>query len=139
MRRKLTAAAFALLLLSSQLFGAFTVINRTSKWCPQCGSSYSYGGPFEVYWQPVPMVLTSLANNNNDIRLIAITLYNSNVASVTITFQTKDSSPYPLPLSGPIASGTSVSFNMPAGLLCHNGASIQASDAGVYFSGQWTN
>jgi hypothetical protein len=130
------------LALAGLLFAASpTAINRNAQWPPQAGSQYGFGGPFEIYWQVVPQTLTDVCSGATcgDVHLIAVTFYNSGASAATITFQTKDASPLPLPLSGSIAAGTSVSWNQPAGLLSKGGFSIEASASGVYYSAVWTN
>jgi hypothetical protein len=113
--------------------------DRTGKWPPQAGSSYSFGGPFEIYYQAVPTSLTDVDSYVGDNRIISYAFFNSTGGALTLTVQTKDGSPLPLPGNGSLAAGTSVLFNIPAGMLVKNGWSIQASGSGVYVSAVWTH
>lgn len=114
-----------------------TSVSRDAQWPPQAGSSYRFGGPFEVYWQAVPTTLTDLSTR--DAHIIGYCFYNSTGGSITLTLQTKDASPLPLPVSGPIAAGISVCSNAPFGILSKGGWSVQASGAGVLYNAVWTN
>ncbi len=114
-----------------------TVVSRDSTWPPQAGSSYKFGGPYEIPWQAVPTSLTDL--DTKDSHIIGYCFYNSTGGNVTLTIQTKDASPLPLPLSGPIATGVSVCTNAPFGILTKGGWSVQAGGAGVYVSATWTH
>src|SRR4051812_31103802 len=95
-----TLAAAAIMWSASE-----TVISRGSQWPPQAGSSYSFGGPYEIYYKAIPTSLTDL--DTRDSRIIGYCIYNPTGGSITVTFQTKDASPLPLPLSGPLAAGVS--------------------------------
>lgn len=86
------------------------------------------------YWKQAPTTLTSLVAV--DSRIISVTFYNSTAGALTVTFQTNDASPLALPLSGSLAANTTVSLNIPAGLLCKAGFSLTAP-TGVYYSIVW--
>lgn len=134
-------ALLAVLIAAAGLLWAvnpvFTTYSRDSTWPPQAGSSYRFGGPYEIYWQAVPTSLTDF--DTKDSHIIGYCFYNSTGGNVTLTIQTKDASPLPLPVSGPIAAGVSVCSNAPFGLLSKGGWSVQAGGAGVYMSAVWTH
>jgi hypothetical protein len=117
------------------------VVSRNSQWPPQ-GSNFSFGGPFEIPWQAVPTTLTDLSTR--DTHIIGYCFYNSTSSAITLTIQTKDASPLPLPISGPIAGssagvpGTSVCPNLPFGILAKGGWSVQAGSSGVYMNAMWS-
>lgn len=111
--------------------------SRDSQWPPQAGSSYKFGGPYEIPWKAVPTSLTDISAQSSHI--IGYCFYNSTGGSLTLTVQTKDGTPRPLPLSGPIASGISVCFNAPFGILTTGGWSVQAGGSGVFYSATWTH
>lgn len=117
-----------------------TVLSRNNKWPPQ-GSAFSFGGPFEIYYQAVPTSLTAISTH--DAHLIGYCVSNSSGGALTFTIQTADASPLPLPITGSIpalgSAGSSVCFNAPFGLLSKGGFSIQASGSGLYYQLVWTN
>ena len=115
----------------------FTTVNRNAQWPPQAGTSYGFGGPYEVYWQAVPTTLTDLSVR--DAHIIGYCIYNPTAGVITITVQTKDASPLALPLSGPMAAATVACNNAPYGILSKGGWSIQGGGAGALFSASWTN
>lgn len=117
---------------------SLTSVNRNGGWPPQ-GKSFNFGGPFEIYYQQVPTTLKDVDSYSGDNRIIQYEFYNSTVGAVTLTVQTKDASPLPLPGNGSIAAGQTVIFNLPAGRLVKNGWSVQASGTGVFFSAVWTH
>jgi hypothetical protein len=129
--------ALFLILASSLWPVTLPSVSRDSTWPPQAGSSYKFGGPYEVPWQAVPTSLSDLSTR--DSHIIGYCFYNSTGGSLTLTIQTKDATPLPLPISGPITSGTSVCSNAPFGILSKGGWSVQASGAGILFNAVWTN
>jgi hypothetical protein len=112
------------------------VVSRNAQWPPQ-GSNYSFGGPYEIAWQAVPTSVTVLSTR--DTHIIGYCFYNSTGGNLSLTIITKDASPLPLPVSGPIAAGVSVCNNAPYGILSKGGWSVSASGTGVYFSAMWSN
>lgn len=123
--------------LCACLFAASpTIINRNGQWPPQ-GNSFGFGGPMEIRYQAIPLTLTDVAAK--DARIISVTVFNNTAGALTLTLQTKDASPLPLPLNGSIPANASVSFNIPTGLLSTGGFSVQSSGAGLYYSAVWTN
>lgn len=134
-------AVIAASLLTAALLWAvnpvFTTVNRDATWPPQAGSSYKFGGPYEIYWQAVPTALTDF--DTRDVHIIGYCFYNPTGGSITLTIQTKDASPLALPLSGPIATGISVCTNAPFGILSKGGWSAQAGGAGALMSAVWTH
>jgi hypothetical protein len=112
-------------------------VSRDSAWPPQSGASFRFGGPYEIPYKAVPTTLTDLSTR--DSHIIGYCFYNSTGGTVTLTVQTKDATPVPLPLSGPITSGVSVCFNAAWGILSKGGWSVQASGTGVFYHGVWTN
>jgi len=88
-------------------------------------------------YQAMPTSLTSVVPISS--RLISVTFVNTTGSPITITFQTNDASPVSLPLAGSLAANTSVNFNIPAGLLCNKGFSVQAGGSGVNYSLVWKN
>jgi hypothetical protein len=116
---------------------AITVQNRTANWPPQSGTSFAFGGPFDIFYQAVPTTLTAL--DTKDCHIIEVTVYNSTGSPITFTMQTGDASPLAMPLTGSVAANTSVSFNIPGGLLVKSGFSVQASGSGLNFHATWTH
>ncbi len=116
---------------------AITVQNRTANWPPQSGTSFAFGGPFDFYYQAVPTTLTAI--DTNDSHIIEVTVVNTTGSALTFTLQTGDATPLALPLSGSVAANTSVSFNVPAGILVKGGFSAQASGTGLCFHITWTH
>ena len=114
-----------------------TSTSRNSQWPPQSGTAYSFGGPYEVAWKAVPTTLTDL--DTRTIHLLGYCVYNTTAGTLTMTIQTKDASPLPLPLSGPLAAGTSACFSFAAGLKSTGGASLSTTSTGVYYSAIWTH
>lgn len=127
---------FAVVLLATGLFGASpTLINRTGKVVSPSGNGM-YGGPYEIYWQVVPQTLTDVATA--DVHILTYCFFNSSGGALTLTVQTKDVSPLPLPLSGSLAAGTTACMVL-NGLLSKGGFSVQSSGAAMYYYTQVTN
>ena len=114
-----------------------TVVNRNGHWPPNSGVAYSYGGPFEIYYQALPTTLTDV--DTRDMRILSYCFYNSTGGSLPLTIQTKDTSPLPLPLSGSLAATTSVCFGSATGVLSKGGMSVSTTATGVYYSAVWTH
>lgn len=113
-----------------------TIVNMGGRPVLPTGTS-PFGGPFEFKWQALPASLTDVATSTAHIT--GYCFYNSNVAARTLTIQTKDAAPLPLPLSGSLAAATTVCFTFEQGLLVNGGFSVQASATGVYYYAKWTN
>lgn len=113
-----------------------TIVNMGGRPVLPTGTS-PFGGPFEFKWQALPTSLTDVATATAHIT--GYCFYNSNVAARTLTIQTKDGSPLPLPLSGSLAAATTVCFTFDQGLLVNGGFSVQASATGVYYYAKFTN
>lgn len=92
-------------------------------------------GNMTFYYQAVPTTLTDVATS--DCQLLSVTVVNTTGGALTFTFHTKDASPLSLPLAASIPANTSVNFNIPAGMLCKGGMSVEASATGLYFSLVW--
>jgi hypothetical protein len=114
-----------------------TSTSRNSQWPPQAGAAYNFGGPYEVAYKAVPTTLTDL--DTQTIHLLGYCFYNSTAGALTITIQTKDASPLPLPLSGALAAGGVACFSFPAGLKSTGGASLSTTTSGMYYHAVWTH
>lgn len=112
-----------------------TLINRTGKAVSPSGNGM-YGGPYEIYWQAVPTSLTDVATA--DAHILSYCFYNSTGGALTLTIQTKDGSPLPLPLSGSLGAGITACLTL-NGLLSKNGFSVQSSGGSMYYTVQFTN
>lgn len=126
-----TALAFACCLNAASP----TLVNRTGQVVSPSGNS-SFGGPYEIYWQAVPQTLTDVATA--DAHILAYCFFNSTAGTLTLTVQTKDGSPLPLPLSGPLSAGTTACLTL-NGLLSKGGFSVQSSGPAMYYTVQFTN
>jgi hypothetical protein len=113
-----------------------TIIDRTGGRILPTGPA-SNGGPLETSWQAVPTTLTDVATRTSHVT--GYCLFNSTAGSITMTVQTKDSVPLPMPLSGALAAGTSACFVFEQGLRVNGGFSIQAGATGVYYGTVFTN
>jgi len=132
--------ALVALIFSPRMWAAaLTSSSRNSGWPPQAGTAYKFGGPYEIYYQQVPTSQKDVDSYTGDNRILSYEFYNSTGGSLTLTVQTKDASPLPLPGNGTITAGQSVLFNIPAGRLVKNGWTVQASGTGVYMSAVWTH
>ena len=128
------------------LFGAMALMaqnpvetsaRRSSQWPPQAGGSSTYGGMYKVAWKAVPTTLTDL--DTQTMIVSGYCFYNSTGGSLTLTIQTKDATSLPLPLSGPLAAGTSACFSFAPGLEATGGVSISTTATGVYYTAIWSH
>lgn len=127
---------FLLILLSGVAFAAPpTLVNRTGKSIIPSGNGM-YGGPYEIYYQAVPQTLTSVTAA--DAHIVSYCFVNSTSGALTLTVQTNDASPLPLPLSGSLAANTSACFVL-NGLLSKGGFSVESSGSGMLYYAQFTN
>ncbi len=139
--KRFRALLAAILLVASLAWAAsLTSYTRSSGWPPQAGTAYKFGGPYEIYYQVVPITTAKDVDSTaGDNRIISYMFYNSTAGSLTLTVSTKDAAPLPLPGTGAIAAGQTVLFNIPGGMLVKNGWTVLSSGTGVYMTAVWTH
>lgn len=114
-----------------------TLLNRNGKWPPFTMGGASFGGPWDFVYQAVPTALTDVSTVTSHI--VGLVVYNPTGGALTFTIQTKDASPLALPLSGSIAAAGFSIVDIPFGLLCNGGFSVQGSGAGLLYSAVFTH
>lgn len=101
------------------------------------GWPQAYGGPYDVYYQPVPTSLTTVDALTSHI--LGYCVSNTTGGALVFTIQTGDGTPLPLPVTGSIAANTGFCNNTPWGMLSNAGFAVQASGSGLLYQVTWTH
>ncbi len=130
MRRNLLRALCGLAVAALLCAQTASVVTRQ-------GFPQAYGGPYDVYYVALPTTLTSVDARASHI--LEYCVFNNSGSSITLTIQTQDATPLPLPYTGSIATGVTYCFTAGDIGMPVNGWSIKGSATGAYYSATWTH